>query len=102
MKRKNLNAFMMGAILLTQTPFIAGAQQRVDVGRPTTTLLDDRPVEKGFKSIFNGKDLTGWDGNPKLWSVKNGTITGQTTAENSAKGNTFLIWTNGPVSDFEL
>jgi 3-keto-disaccharide hydrolase len=61
-----------------------------------------RAAEAGFKSIFNGNDLTGWTGNPKLWSVKDGAITGQTTAENPAPHNTFLIWTNGTVSDFEL
>ena len=59
-------------------------------------------AEQGFRSIFDGKDLTGWDGNPKLWSVKDGAITGQTTADNPAKGNTFLIWTNGTLADFEL
>lgn len=58
--------------------------------------------QDGFKSIFNGKDLVGWEGNPKLWSVRDGAITGQTTTENPAKGNTFLIWTNGTVGDFEL
>ena len=56
----------------------------------------------GFKPLFNGKDLTGWNGNPKLWSVKDGVIQGQTTAENPTKGNTFLIYTNGEVADFEL
>ena len=66
------------------------------------TLLDDRSSEKGFTSIFNGKDLTGWTGDPRLWSVKDAAITGQTTPANPAKGNTFLIWTNGTVSDFEL
>ncbi len=64
-------------------------------------LIDDRP-EKDFKRLSNGKDLKGWDGNPKLWSVKDGAIVGQTTAENPAKGNTFLIWTNGTTGDFEL
>jgi len=59
-------------------------------------------AEQGFRSIFDGKDLTGWEGNPKLWSVKDGAITGQTTADNPAKGNTFLIWTNGNLADFEL
>jgi len=59
-------------------------------------------VEPGFQSIFNGKDLTGWDGNPKLWSVKDGAIVGQTTVEEPLKGNTFLIWTDGTTSDFEL
>ncbi|MBI3416968.1 MAG: DUF1080 domain-containing protein [Verrucomicrobia bacterium] len=58
--------------------------------------------ETGFKSIFNGTDLNGWDGNPKFWSVKDGTITGQTTAENPTKGNTFLIWKGGTVDNFEL
>ena len=59
-------------------------------------------TEDGFKSIFNGKDLSGWDGNPKFWSVKDGVIVGQTTASNPTKGNTFLIWTNGQTADFEL
>ena len=43
-------------------------------------------AEDGFKSIFNGKDLTGWNGNPKLWSVRDGAITGQTTADNPTQG----------------
>ncbi len=55
-----------------------------------------------MKTIFNGKDLTGWDGDPRLWSVKDGAIRGETTAENPAKGNTFLIWKDGATKDFEL
>jgi len=60
------------------------------------------PAESGLKSIFNGKDLTGWDGDPKLWSVKDGAIRGETTAENRAHGNTFIIWKDGTTKDFEL
>lgn len=52
------------------------------------------------KNLFNGKDLTGWKG-LDFWSVKDGTITGQTTAEHPTKGNTFLVW-EGEVADFEL
>jgi hypothetical protein len=59
-------------------------------------------AEEGFEPLFNGKDLSGWTGNPQLWSVKDGAITGQTTAETPARHNTFLIWTNGTVSNFEL
>ena len=33
-------------------------------------------AEEGFKSIFNGNDLTGWDGRPQHWSVEDGAITG--------------------------
>jgi hypothetical protein len=55
-----------------------------------------------FKSLFNGKDLTGWEGDAKFWSVKDGAITGQTTRENPTPHNTFLIWRDGKVDDFEL
>jgi type 1 glutamine amidotransferase len=58
--------------------------------------------EAGFKAIFNGQDLTGWEGKPEFWSVKDGAIVGQTTAENPTRGNTFLIWRDGEVDDFEL
>lgn len=53
------------------------------------------------QNLFNGKDLAGWEGDPTLWSVRDGCITGQTTKENPAKHNTFLIW-KGAVSDFDL
>jgi len=54
--------------------------------------------------LFNGKDLSNWEGNPKLWSVENGTITGRTGAEGETKikHNTFLVWKGGQVGDFEL
>ena len=56
----------------------------------------------GMTRIFNGKDLTGWEGDLSLWSVKDGVIRGETTAENPAQGNTFLIWKDGTTRDFEL
>jgi hypothetical protein len=59
-------------------------------------------AEEGFTSMFDGKDLTGWDGSPDLWSVQDGAIVGKTTPENPAHENTFLIWTNGQPSDFEM
>ena len=55
-----------------------------------------------MKSIFNGKDLTGWDGDSRLWSVKDGVIHGETTDAVKANGNTFLIWKEGKLKDFEL
>lgn len=61
-------------------------------------------AERGFTNLFNGKDLTGWEGNLKLWSVQDGTITGKTgtNADNKITHNTFLVWTNADVDDFEL
>ena len=98
MKPNFFAALALGAALLTQTASISADPGDLQSDR---TLLD-RPTERGFKSIFNGTDLTGWDGSPDLWSVKDGAITGQTTKEHPAKENTFLIWTNGEVGDFEL
>ena len=56
----------------------------------------------GMEKIFNGTDLTNWDGDPKLWSAKDGAIVGVTTKENPAKGNTFIIWKGGTAGDFDL
>jgi type 1 glutamine amidotransferase len=59
--------------------------------------------EEGFVWLFDGKDLSRWDGNPEFWSVGDGgEIRGRTTADKPTKGNTFIIWRGGPVSDFEL
>ena len=59
-------------------------------------------AEGEFKALFDGKTLTGWDGNPKFWSVEDGAITGQTTKENPTSGNTFILWKDGELADFEL
>lgn len=72
--------------------FLFGASASADDGKP----------------IFNGKDLTGWEGNPELWSVQDGAITGKTPADPAhpeksiLKHNTFLVWRAGKVGDFEL
>ena len=58
--------------------------------------------ETGFQSIFDGKTLAGWDGDPAFWRVENGSIVGQTFADKQPKQNTFLIWRGGSPADFEL
>jgi hypothetical protein len=60
------------------------------------------PEPQGTEQLFNGKDLSGWDGDPRLWSVKDGVIRGETTKENPAKGNTFLVCKAAPAGDFDL
>jgi len=59
-------------------------------------------AEEGFRSLFNGKDLTSWDGNPELWSVQDGCITGTTTGPEQLPYNQFLIWRGGVLKNFEL
>ena len=55
-----------------------------------------------WRTLFNGRDLTGWDGDPRMWSVRDGVIHGETTPEVKAEGNTFLICKGPALKDFEL
>jgi hypothetical protein len=89
MKIKILAVLTLSAVFLTQLLPAEGVPQNLE-------------AEASFTPLFNGKDLTGWKGVHELWSVQDGVITGQTTKENPAKENTFLVWTNGDVADFEL
>ncbi len=56
----------------------------------------------GMKELFNGKDLTGWEGDASIWRVEDGLLTGQSTPDTKLPANTFLIWTGGEVEDFVL
>src|SRR6185312_9416912 len=58
--------------------------------------------DDGFKPIFNGKDLDGWEGSRALWSVKDGAITGIVTADKPLKYNQFLIYSAAKPRDFHL
>ena len=63
----------------------------------TTSFLNAAGVEKGFTSIFNGKDLTGWEGMPGMWTVKDGAITPKQSTINN-----WVFWRGGQPADFEL
>lgn len=54
------------------------------------------------QSIFNGTDLTDWNGDPRYWRVENGSIVGETTAENPLSQNTFIVWEGGEPANFTL
>jgi len=64
-------------------------------------LQAEDTAEEGFQSLFNGADLTGWEGVPDAWGVRDGAIV---TKPGGLKN--FLIWKDGKedgvVEDFEL
>ena len=62
---------------------------------PTSFAQDWQP-------LFDGKTLEGWDGDPKLWSVEDGVITGRTSKEDPLKANSFLIYRGDHFDNFEL
>ena len=87
MRTRYLSAGMMLAAALTfGNPFVGFSQK----------------TEKGFKSIFDGKSLKGWDGDSKYWRVENGSLVGEITPETLLKTNSFIIWRGGEPGDFEL
>jgi hypothetical protein len=55
-------------------------------------------TEQGFVRLFNGQDLTGWEGRPGAWEVRDGAIwcTGDESSRN------WLIWRGDEPRDFEL
>jgi hypothetical protein len=56
-----------------------------------------------WKPLFNGKNLDGWSGDPRLWRVEDGVLVGETnTTDKKIAANTFLIWQGGEPGDFEL
>jgi hypothetical protein len=56
---------------------------------------------EGFTSLFDGKTLNGWDGDPKLWSVKDGAIYVTSTCEHPTN-TVYIVWQGGEVGDFDL
>lgn len=66
---------------------------------PDGIVKDGKPVAKGWKSLFNGKDLTGWNLEKGYWEVKDGAIVGD------KKGSTpkhHYLFSDMDYSDFEL
>ena len=56
------------------------------------------PAKSAWRPLFNGKDLSGWSGDPKLWRVENGVVIGELVG---GKQNTFLS-TDATYGDFVL
>jgi hypothetical protein len=67
-----------------------------------TSAAMSAEVEEGFVPIFNGTDLTGWEGKPGWWKVEEGAITAETTPEKPCKKCNYLMWRGGEPGDFEL
>jgi hypothetical protein len=81
------------AALLTQGP--VGADEK----KSDAPVVGPREGKREVVEIFNGKDLTGWEGHEKYWSVQEGVIVGKNTEP--VKVSTYLL-TKRKFSDFRL
>jgi hypothetical protein len=101
MMRRALAFVFIGTLLLAP---VGMAQQ---APAPFLPKQSDRPSavegdEPGFQPIFDGKTLTGWEGDSKYWRAESGVLIGEITPATVIKSNTFIIWTAGRPQDFEL
>jgi hypothetical protein len=92
-------------IVLSAVLALGSAVQQPAV--PYAPKQSDRPEamagdEPGFQPIFDGKTLSGWEGDPTYWRVQDGSLVGEITPATVIKSNTFIIWRGGRPKDFEL
>jgi hypothetical protein len=87
-----------------QTGATAG-QQPPPPPEATFVFTEPSPLDfgdhQGYVSLFDGKSLKGWDGNPKFWRVENGAIVGESTATNPS-GNSYIVYRDLVAKDFTL
>ena len=92
--------------MLTATPTLTKASGDADAAVANASLkaLHDigGPVDAEFTPIFNGKDLSGWNGKPGWWTVEDGALTVESTPEKPCKKCNYLIWRGDHPTDFEL
>jgi len=94
-------AFYLAAVQFAAGDLAAPTEPRGS--RPTRSIpgTDPAPGQPGFVSLFNGRNLEGWNGDARFWSVRDGAIVGETRPDVRVSENSFLIWKD-EVEDFEL
>ena len=77
--------------------------------RAPDTMADTPPapnipapaLEPGFVALFDGVNLTGWEGDSAVWSVQDGTLRAQ-TEKRPPRDSSCLFWSGGELGDFEF
>src|SRR5258708_462755 len=61
---------------------IPDAARKLGEAQAAGVVPDIFTPEPGFRTLFDGRTLSGWEGRPGYWSVEDGAIIGRTTKEN--------------------
>lgn len=84
-----------------QTTTATAKPAQIHFHEPNPFNFDDHT---GYKQIFDGKTLAGWDGDPAIWRVEDGCIIGESTSLTVRPPNTYISY-HGPdaiAHDFDL
>jgi hypothetical protein len=97
-RRHGLGAMAVSflAIALSSAPKYAAQAPQAPIN------FDDH---ESYTSLFDGKTLAGWDGQPGIWRVEDGAIVGETAKEMFppwAFPNTNLVYRGVTAKDFDL
>ena len=65
-------------------------------------IPETKKAPEGFVSLFDGKTLENWYGDPRFWSVEDGCITCKSTPDVTVPYSEYLVWDGEPVGDFTL
>ena len=80
-------------------------QSQAPAGRGLGGFTEPAPLDftdhEGYQSLFDGRTLNGWDGNPKFWRVEDNAIVGESTPANPS-GNTYIVYRSVEAKDFTL
>ncbi len=97
----SVTAIAVAGVMVASFQLAGKAPGEWETGRPNAATAG--PEDKdGFRPMFNGKDLTGWEGEPGYWSIEDGAITGKTSSAKRLDHPTYLFWRGGKPADFEL
>jgi hypothetical protein len=84
-------------------PPMRGANGEKFIGMPK--FHDPAPYDidehTGYKQIFDGKSLNGWDADSSIWRVEDGVMVGE-TVEGKPKGNNYIVYRGDKARDFDL
>ncbi len=69
------------------------------MANPPATILKQLPASEKAVSLFNGKDLSGWDGAAGIWSVVDGEIVG---ANKEPLASSTYLFTQESYREFRL
>jgi hypothetical protein len=87
------------ALLLVLAVAVCSLESRAEDKKSDAPIVPPREGKREKIELFNGKDLTGWEGHEKYWSVNDGVIVGKNT--DKVPVSTYLL-TKRKFSDFRL